>query len=88
MYEIIGYVPLYRKRYGFYRDVTKSNKLTFGNYYVKTAELRVGIKKTADTKEEAHRIAAGMLTDKKGYETVAIQNSEHPELGAIELKLD
>lgn len=102
-YEIIGKLPLLRKR-RLFRDFFKGNYVTTPvkdtSYSVKRkvevdprfirvdGASVVGERKTASTKEEAVRIAGEMLASGRGFESVVIQDLEHPEEGADEFWLE
>ena len=102
-YEIIGKLPLLRKR-RFFRDFFKGNYMTMpikGTSYSVKRKVEVdprfvrvdgvsviGECKTASTKEEAIKIAGEMLASERGFESVVIQDVDHPEEGAIELFLE
>lgn len=86
-YEIIGKLPLLRKKFGFYRN-TNSGKLAFGFYYKRVSGFAVGLRRTANSEEEAKSIACEMLASDHGFESVAIQNPQDPQRGAVEFRID
>ncbi len=95
-YEVIGKLPLLRKRFGFYRKDSQSppfransGKLSFGFYYRRVEGMSlIGLRRTATSEEEARKIAAEMLASERGFESVVIQNPQDPEKGAIEFSIE
>jgi hypothetical protein len=86
-YEIIGKLPLFKKKFGFYRNELNSDKLAFGLYYKRINGLKVSLRRTASSKEEAWEIAQVMLLSKEGFQSVVIQEPQKPENGATELSI-
>lgn len=87
-YEIIGKLPLFRKRFGFYKNERNLDKLAFGFYLRKVDGFKVGLCRTASSKEEAMRIAGEMLVSEHGFESVSVQDPQDPESGAIQLSIE
>ncbi|MFC1989719.1 hypothetical protein ACFLVW_04070, partial [Chloroflexota bacterium] len=83
-YEIIGKLPLLRKRFGLYRNEI-TGKLSFGRYFRRVDGFAVGVRETATTNEEAKQKAAEMLASGRGFISVVIQNLDKTDDGALEL---
>lgn len=83
-YEIIGKLPLLRKRFGFYTNEI-TGRLSFGGYFKRVEGFAVGMRETTTTAEEAKQKAAEMLASSRGFISVVIQNLEKPDEGALEL---
>ena len=83
-YEIIGKLPLLRKRFGFYTNEI-TGRLPFGRYFKRVEGFAVGVRETATTNEEAKQKAVELLASGRGFISVVIQNLDKPDEGALEL---
>lgn len=88
MYEIIGKLPIFRRKFGFYRNEANSDKLAFGFYYKRVNGFKVGLRRTASSREEAWEIAQEMLVSDHGFESVVVQDPQDPDSGAKELSIE
>lgn len=83
-YEIIGKLPLLRKRFGLYTNEI-TGRLSFGRHFKRVEGFAVGVRETATTNEDARRKATEMLASGRGFMSVVIQNLQKLDEGALEL---